>query len=114
MNVFVDFDTSKIDNLSFGYVLKNEKNQILFAENSYQKENSMKVIKEKKQFEITFQNLALSPGSYSLSLYLGNGKLDIDIIEDAITFMVFWDTETNKKPPLKEFGSLYLETKWRY
>ncbi len=114
LNVFVDFDTSKIDDLSFGYVLKNEKNQILFAENSYQKENSMKVIKEKKQFEITFQNLALSPGSYSLSLYLGNGKLDIDIIEDAITFMVFWDTETDKKPPLKEFGSLYLETKWRY
>ncbi len=114
LDISIDFDTRKLENLSFGYVLKNEKNQILFAENSYQKEDSIQVIEGKSQLQITFQNLALSPGSYSLSLYLGNGKLDIDIIEDAITFMVFWDTETDKKPPLKEFGSLYLETKWEY
>lgn len=114
LDIYIDFDATKIENLSFGYVLKNEKNQILFAENSYQREKPMKVVNKKNQLQITFQNLALSPGSYNLSLYLGNGKLDIDIIEDAITFMIFWDTETDKKPPLKEFGSLYLETKWEY
>ena len=112
--IFIDFDTSKINNLSFGYVLKNEKNQILFAENSYQKGESIDIIKNKSQLKIALHNLALSPGSYTLSLYLGNGKLDIDIIENAITFMVFWNSKTNMKSPLKEFGSLYLETKWTY
>lgn len=38
-------------------------------------------------------------GTYHLSLYLGNGKYDFDIVENALNFEVIWDSLADAVSP---------------
>jgi lipopolysaccharide transport system ATP-binding protein len=59
--------------------------------------------------------LCLSPGVYTLSLYLGNGLDDLDVIEHAIAFDVMWVPRADiPQPPRAGWGSLVLPVRWAW
>lgn len=110
----VYFDSEKLNELTLGYVIKNENYQIVYAANMHQYLKKYKVKKEKKHIDILISNLPLNPGKYSISLYLGDGKYDLDILEDIIYFYVFWDDTIEVSSPLKKFGPVFALTEWIY
>jgi len=110
----VFFDDKQIKELTLGYVIKNELNQIVHAANMYQYKKKITVINGKNYIDVLLINLPLNPGKYSLSLYLGNGKHDIDILRDVVHFYVFWDELLGINPPIKKFGPVFLYTDWKY
>ncbi|WP_046745294.1 ABC transporter ATP-binding protein [Kordia zhangzhouensis] len=111
MHVKLTLDTLK--EFSIGYLFKNEKGQVIMASNTNQYGTKLITKKEKNTVTIVIKALPLAPASYSVSLFLGNGKYDIDIIEDAITFPVFWENE-HILPPSKNWGSTFGSTSWEY
>jgi lipopolysaccharide transport system ATP-binding protein len=59
-------------------------------------------------------SLPLAPGRYELSLFLGNGTFDLDVVENAASFEVIWNKEIALKyPPPSSWGALYLPVVWR-
>lgn len=63
----------------------------------------------------SIDQLCLSPGSYSLSLYLGNGTNDIDVIEDAVYFDIVWEPVAHiETPPHPSWGASFLPVKWQF
>jgi lipopolysaccharide transport system ATP-binding protein len=94
-------------------MFKNEKGQIIMASNTMQHGKKLIPVKGKNTITIVIKELPLAPASYSISLFLGNGKFDIDIIDEAITFPVFWEDE-HILPPSKKWGSTFGKTLWEY
>ncbi|QHI35242.1 Teichoic acids export ATP-binding protein TagH [Kordia antarctica] len=113
VTIRVDLDLNSLEEFSIGYLFKNEKGQVLMASNTMQYGKKLLPEKGKNSIDIIIKDLPLAPASYSVSLFLGNGKFDIDIIEDAITFPVFWEHE-HILPPPKKWGSTFGITLWEY
>jgi len=110
----VYFDTKFGSTLSLGYVIKNEMNNYVHAANTQQHNVRIKVKEEKEYIDILMSNLPLNPGKYVLDLYLGNGKFDVDIVEEAISFQVFWKEDENVIPPKVIWGNTFISSKWIY
>ncbi len=113
VNIQVDLDLTSLEEFSIGYLFKNEKGQVIMASNTMQYGKKLHPKTGKNTIDIIIKDLPLAPASYSVSLFLGNGKFDIDIIEDAITFPVFWEDE-HILPPSKRWGSTFGITLWEY
>lgn len=110
----VYFEQFKLKNVTLGYVIKNELYQIVHAANMYQYHKVFVSAEGKDYVDVVLSNLSLNPGKYSISLYLGDGKYDVDILQDVIHFYVFWDDKLGINPPNKKFGSVYCLTEWVY
>jgi hypothetical protein len=63
-------------------------------------------------FEASLKRLALVPGRYQVSLYLGDGQRDYEVIENAIQFDVAWLGDGNAtRPP--HVGILHETVEWK-
>lgn len=113
LKIHIDLDLTSLEEFSIGYLFKNEKGQVIMASNTMQYGKKLHPKAGKNNIDIVIKDLPLAPASYSVSLFLGNGKFDIDIIEDAITFPVFWEDE-HILPPSKKWGSTFGITLWEY
>jgi hypothetical protein len=59
-------------------------------------------------------NLMLTPGSYSITLFLGNYDKDYDVIDRAVDFEVVWDADTSgRHRPSSHWGRLYFPVTWK-
>jgi hypothetical protein len=65
------------------------------------------------RIRVDTDELPLTPGRYSISLYLGNGAYDLDNIEEAIYFDVLWNPiYVIAYPPRREWGALFMPVRW--
>jgi len=110
----VFFDTSKLSQLSFGYLLKDQNFNTISAANTYQRGLKFDVDASKNYIDVILPKIPLNPGKYSISLFLGDGKYDIDILHDVLFFNVAWDLESSVNPPHPKWGVVYSETLWKY
>ena len=62
-------------------------------------------------FRIYIDPLPLSPGKYAISLYLGEGSVDLDVVQSALQFDVIWNNELGI-PPKPSWGALYVPVSW--
>ncbi|MBJ2126432.1 ABC transporter ATP-binding protein [Flavobacterium sp. IB48] len=107
------FNNSELTRASLGYLIKNESGQAVMAANMHQYGQNLTINQGQNKIGVQIDHLPLNPGNYSLSLYLSNGAFDLDILEDAVLFNVFWDDE-NVIGPKKGWGSTYAKTEWIY
>lgn len=110
-SVFID--TLNLDLVSLGYLIRNESGISVMAANMHQYGLKFKINKEEGEIKVVIDRLPLIPGCYSISIYLSNGAFDVDIIEDAISFNVFWN-KLNVVAPKKQWGNTYTQTEWIY
>ena len=99
--------------ITLGYVVKNIMGNNIHAANMQQYGQKFSV-NNKKYLDIVLKNVPFNPGKYVLDLYFGNGSFDIDVVNDAITFSVFWIKNDTIKVPLDKWGETYVTTDWIY
>ena len=107
------FNKTKTNVLTLGYVIKDDKGVNVHAANM-QQYNLKYSLGKGSNIDILLKKIPLAPGKYALSLYLGNGSFDVDIIEDAMFFQVFWSKGIKAIPPRKKWGSTFIKTEWNY
>ena len=110
----VFFDTTKIKNLSLGYVIKDQNFNIINASNTYQYSFKFDIKGDKDYIDVIILKFPLNPGQYSISLFLGDGKYDLDILNDVIHFNVFWNNDLKMNPPQPNWGVVHSENLWKY
>lgn len=109
----VHFDNKGLEYASLGYLIKNDRGNAVMAANMHQYGESLRIDNGQNKIEVSIEKLPLAPGQYSLSLYLSNGAYDLDIIEDAVLFNVFWNND-DVIVPKKNWGSAFAKTEWIY
>ena len=107
------FKKTKTNELTLGYVIKDDKGANIHAANM-QQYNLKYTLNRGNNIDILLKDIPLAPGKYALSLYLGNGSFDVDIIEDAMFFQVFWSKDLKAIPPRKKWGNTFIKTEWNY
>ena len=107
----VFFNNNNLEMASLGYLIKNESGIAVMAANMHQYGQNLKINNKQDVITVMINKLPLTPGSYTISLYLSNGAFDIDIIQDAINFNVFWN-KLNVIAPKKQWGTTYAQTEW--
>jgi lipopolysaccharide transport system ATP-binding protein len=109
----VYFDNTSLEYASLGYLIRDETGKTVMAANMHQYGQRLKINNNQNKIGVRIDNLPLTPGQYSISIYLSNGAYDLDIIKDAVVFNVFWD-DKNVVRPKKAWGSTYAKTEWVY
>jgi len=107
------FKKTKTNELTLGYVIKDDKGINVHAANMQQYNLKYKLDKG-NIIDILLKNIPLAPGKYALSIFMGNGSFDVDIIEDAMFFQVFWSKDLKAIPPRKKWGNTFIKTEWIY
>lgn len=110
----VFFNASNMKKLNFGYVIKDERGLAVMASNTKQYGLDISISPEKDFIDVNICRIPLTPGKYKISLYMGDGKRDIDVVENEISFFVCWDKNSGLTPPLKKWGTAFTHTKWLY
>ena len=62
-------------------------------------------------FRVCIESLPLSPGKYAITLYLGEGSIDLDVIQGALHFDVIWNYKLGIMPK-PSWGALYIPISW--
>ena len=102
-----------IDVANVGFDIKDKSDKIVFASNTQQYYSSLPIKKKNKyQLCFTIPQLLLNPGYYSISLYVGNGIRDFEIIHDAIPFHVKWRDRQDIRAPMQSWGPLSIPITW--
>jgi lipopolysaccharide transport system ATP-binding protein len=114
LGIMVTINASDLEYITLGYVIHDDMGRNIHAANMQQYYKKFKVQNDKSRIEVSIDRLPLIPGSYSVSIYLGNGSFDIDIIKNAISFSVFWDETKKEIKPKRVWGVVYAPTKWEY
>ena len=113
-DVFVELDPAKITEPSLGFAISDGIGGRIISVHSNQYINYSVIKKEIVKFTISIDKLVLSPGIYSISLYLNDGEQVIDKIESAISFNVVWTNLANVSyPPRVNWGSVFFPVTWR-
>lgn len=113
LKVRIHFNSTYEGAISLGYLIKDEKDNNMCAANM--KQYDVKFKKTKNNYiDFTIKQIALVPGKYSMSLYFGDGKYDLDVVLDAIFFQVYWCNDLKIKLPLKKWGNVFNVTNWSY
>ena len=107
------FKKTKTNELTLGYVIKDDKGINVHAANMQQYNLKYKLDKG-NIIDILLKNIPLAPGKYALSIFMGNGSFDVDIIEEAMFFQVFWSKDLKAIPPRKKWGNTFIKTEWIY
>lgn len=114
VEVDCDADEKLLPNLSLGIMVRDALGTNLMATNMNQYHQMTANEAGRYRITATFDRLGLSPGTYSLSLYIGNGSYDLDIIEDAIHFEVLWDSSMGLAfPPPTGWGPMFALVDWQ-
>ncbi len=102
--------------LSLGFAIRDSLETILFANSMTQYLPPAANTTGRCAFRVRLDRLPLNPGTYSLSLYVGNGIYDSDIIDGAILFEVLWNTDLDHLlyPPPAYWGPLYIPRTWDF
>ena len=109
----IHFDKTQLKEITLGYLIKDELGANVCAANTQQ--HGIKfTVGEKDYIDFELERLPLNPGKYSISLYFGNGTYDVDVIDEATYFQVFWPRDINVIAPQKKWGKLHIATKWNY
>jgi len=99
--------------ISLGFVLKDQLGSRVFAAHLNQYLDASIPEPGVYVFSVSFEQLSLSPGGYSISLYLGNGSFDFDIINEAAYFDVVWNPSIDLLyPPQAKWGPLFAPLAW--
>lgn len=99
--------------LCLGFDVRDEMGRILFATNTNQYRKSRMAKRGREVFEATIRKQSLAPGRYSVSLFLGDGRRDHEVVEDAIRFDVIWTPrEEIAFPPKKGWGPVFAAVEW--
>lgn len=102
------------ERVCLGIVVKNSLGQKVFSSNTDQ--YGIHALNTERQvlFEAIIPQLPLSPGTYSVSLYLGNRQFSVDALEDACLFDVVWNPVGRVLyPPPSNWGPLFINIDWR-
>lgn len=106
-----------LQNAILGFSISDINGYRVFSCSMNQNETSLKIIPGKTEYSVNFKipELILSPGQYSLSLYIGNSNYDLDVVEQAVFFHVFWNS-SNGLPhsPLPHWGPAYMPVDWQF
>jgi lipopolysaccharide transport system ATP-binding protein len=106
-------DLSLIKTLHFGFLVRDGLGTPLFSANTNQYKVQTINNGERTRFRVHMDQLPLAPGTYTISLYLGNGATDNDVVENAITFDVLWTENPNLAyPPRVKWGPMYVPVQW--
>jgi homopolymeric O-antigen transport system ATP-binding protein len=63
----------------------------------------------------SIDQFVLSPGTYTISLYLGNGAYELDVVEHAVRFHVVWEPRADiVHPPRPDWGwgPVFMPVRW--
>jgi lipopolysaccharide transport system ATP-binding protein len=110
--VFMDLE--KLNKITLGYLVRDEKGMAIMASNTHQYLKKIKVNNSKDYIDVVLKNVPLSPGKYKMSLYLGDGTYDLDILEEVASFYIHWDKSLKISPPQKKWGPIFALTEWNY
>jgi lipopolysaccharide transport system ATP-binding protein len=102
-------DVSLASCLALGIMVKDISGRNLFSTNMRQSNKMVSNPGGSVRLWGQIDALALTPGIYSLSLFLGNDHYDLDIVDEVIFFDVIWDSDLPLAyPSFPQWGSLFL------
>lgn len=97
--------------LCFGFDIRDGLDRILLGTNTHQYGVSRTARPGKVTFSARIPGLSLVPGTYSVYLFLGDGRRDYEIIERAASFDVYWESRPEfARAPL--VGVLFRPVQW--
>jgi lipopolysaccharide transport system ATP-binding protein len=106
-------DKAELPVLSLGFIIRSSLGMNLCSSNMSQYNSVVPNINGSARIRVDTDELPLTPGRYSISLYLGNGAYDLDNIEEAIYFDVLWNPiDGIAYPPRREWGALFMPVRW--
>ena len=112
LEVKIHIGPNQLKNADFGFDIKDRSDRILFATNMSQYHYCVPITHEDDyKINATIPYLNLTPGYYSISLYVGDESGDIDIVNDAIGFEVRWNNEKILAPH-QRWGPLFMPVSW--
>jgi lipopolysaccharide transport system ATP-binding protein len=98
--------------VNLGFVIEDSMQRVLIGSNMQQYGRLHEARMGIQVFEASLKRLALVPGRYQVSLYLGDGQRDYEVIENAIQFDVAWLGDGNAtRPP--HVGILHETVEWK-
>lgn len=105
----------KISNLSLGFIITDGAGNNVTSANMNQYNSMVQSPEQIGTFYASVDSLPLTPGTYSLSLFLGDGGQDLDVIKNATYFDVLWDSSIDLAyPPRPNWGSVFMPVAWNY
>jgi lipopolysaccharide transport system ATP-binding protein len=110
----IEFDNSDLISFSIGWLVKDYEENVVSAANMKRIGAEHKIEEQKNCFTLTLEKLPLFPGIYSLSLFLNDGNLDVDIIHDAIYFEVLWPKKDKFEQPPNSWGKTSITFNTEY
>jgi lipopolysaccharide transport system ATP-binding protein len=111
----VDFNAESqiLPRMSLGFLIKDAFGHTIFATSMAQYEKIISNNKQHYTLRVTINDLPLSPGTFNISLYLGSGTYDLDVIENALYFDVIWNDALNLAFPSKaSWGTIHFPVHW--
>jgi len=98
--------------VNLGFVIQDGIERVVLGSNVQQYGKFYEARQGKRVFEASIGELPLVPGRYWVSLYLGDGHSDYEIIERALQFDVVWHANGDAvRPP--HVGVIHRHVEWR-
>lgn len=98
--------------INLGFVIQDGMDRVLIGSNMQQYGRLREVHEGTAVLEAGIDALPLVPGRYRVSLFLGDGQVDHEIIENALQFDVVWlRNEAAERPP--HVGVVHQAVEWR-
>jgi lipopolysaccharide transport system ATP-binding protein len=108
-------EVEELSAVSLGFVIHDSKGTDVCASSMDQYDALAPNRAGAMRIRASIDKLCLSPGLYTLSLYLGNGLEDLDEIENAISFDVLWQPRPDiPHPPRAGWGPVVLPVRWEW
>ncbi|MEJ5276330.1 MAG: ABC transporter ATP-binding protein [Thermogemmata sp.] len=99
--------------LCLGFDIRDGMDRILFASNTDQYNKSRQAKAGAEIFEATIREHSLAPGRYKVALFLGDGRRDYEVIEQAIQFDVVWKSDDCTAFPHRSWwGPVFDRVSW--
>jgi lipopolysaccharide transport system ATP-binding protein len=96
---------------TLGFAVNDALGKTIFAGHSNQ--YGLQVEGKKVRFKGVITHLPLTPGTYSLSIYLSDGRTDYAVARDSLYFEIFWNQNTGLLyPPRDSWGSIFVPVSW--
>lgn len=97
--------------LCLGFDIRDGMDRVLFGTNTHQYQAWRRARPGKEVFVARMPAQPLAPGRYWITLWLGDGRRDYEIIDRAISFDVVWSQRAEMaRPPFA--GVLHQEVQW--
>ncbi len=108
-------EVDELTAVSLGFMIQDSKRTTVCTSSMDQYETLAPNRTGHLRIRAAIDDLCLSPGLYTLSLYLGNGMDDLDEIENAISFDVLWEPRPDiPQPPRAGWGPLVVPVRWEW